>query len=143
MRVLIAFDASEASSRAAQDAARLFEGAEFLVISVTPRPAPWVTGVPAAGVGAPVVDVPEQDQFADELRLIERAHAAGIPVAEAIATQGDPVTRICETANERDVDVIVVGSHDKSALRRLIDPSVADAVVHGSAKPVLVVSGTR
>ncbi len=143
MRVLIGFDCSEPSLRAAQNAVRLFEGAEFLVINVTPRPAPWVAAVPAGGLAAPVVDaaVDEPDPLAEELRLIERAGAAGIPVTEAIATQGDAATRICETASERDVDIIVVGSHDKGILAKLIDPSVADAVVHGTARPVLVVSG--
>jgi len=39
------------------------------------------------------------------------------------------------------IDIIVVGSHDKSALRRLFDPSVAAGVVRGTDVPVLVVSG--
>jgi nucleotide-binding universal stress UspA family protein len=37
--------------------------------------------------------------------------------------------------------VIVVGSHDKTLLRRLIDPSVAASVVRDTHRPVLVVSG--
>ncbi len=35
-----------------------------------------------------------------------------------------------------------LATHDKSALRRLFDPSVADRVVHESSRPVLVVSGS-
>jgi nucleotide-binding universal stress UspA family protein len=45
-------------------------------------------------------------------------------------------------ADEHDVDVIVVGSHDKTAWRRLFDPSVAADVVRDTSRPVLVVSGT-
>jgi nucleotide-binding universal stress UspA family protein len=48
---------------------------------------------------------------------------------------------LCKVADRHDVDVIVVGSHDKTGLRRLFDPSVADGVVHRSPRPVLVVSG--
>jgi hypothetical protein len=40
-----------------------------------------------------------------------------------------------------DVDVVVVSSHDKVMLRRLLDPSVAQAVVQGTYRPVLVASG--
>ena len=44
-------------------------------------------------------------------------------------------------AEEHDVDVVVVGSHDRGMLSRLLDPSVAAGVVRGTYRPVLVVSG--
>ena len=50
---------------------------------------------------------------------------------------------IAAAAEEHDVDVVVVGSHDKSALRRLFDPSVAVGVVRATSRPVLVVSGDQ
>ncbi|MEO8698052.1 MAG: universal stress protein [Acidimicrobiales bacterium] len=61
--------------------------------------------------------------------------------AEALTTTGNPVRLVCLAAEDHDVDVIVVGSHDKSALRRLIDPSVAVGIVRETYRPVLVVSG--
>jgi nucleotide-binding universal stress UspA family protein len=54
---------------------------------------------------------------------------------------GDPVQMIREAADEHDVDVIVVGSHDKSALRRIFDPSVAAGLIRATHRPVVVVSG--
>jgi nucleotide-binding universal stress UspA family protein len=81
---------------------------------------------------------PPEEHDAD---LQERARSAGVPDAEVETSIGDPVTLIAQAAEEHDVDVVVVGSHDKSALRRLIDPSVASGVVRATHRPVLVVSG--
>lgn len=81
------------------------------------------------------------DRIEDE-RLVEAwAAEAGVPHADVEVRAGDAVIEICRAAEEHDVDVIVVGSHDKSALRRLFDPSVASGVVRTTHRPVLVVSG--
>jgi len=144
MRVLIALDESSVSLRAAREAARLFSpcGAEFLVINVARIPVPMVTGAGFGMVTPMQADarwlMPAEENEAD---LAERAEQAGVPDAEPIATSGDPVRLICEAAEEHDVDVVVVGSHDKSALNRLFDPSISAQVVRDTHRPVLVVSG--
>jgi nucleotide-binding universal stress UspA family protein len=146
MRVLIALDESSVSARAAREAARLFSavpGAEFLVINVSQVAVPWVG---AAGYGA-VVPLDVDPRWAHDVgddhdaNLMERASSAGLPDAEVIDRTGEPVTEICAAADERDVDVIVVGSHDKTMLGRLLSPSVAAGVVRGTYRPVLVISG--
>lgn len=144
MRVLIALDESPVSHRAALVAGRLFSGAgaEFLVVNVARVPAPWVGGAGFGAVAPLALDPrwlePDEEAEAD---LMARAEAAGLPDPEVVVTSGDPVTLICAVAEEHDVDVIVVGSHDKTALRRLFDPSVAAGVVRDTYQPVLVVSG--
>lgn len=144
MRVLIALDESPVSHRAALVAGRLFSGAgaEFLVVNVARVPAPWVGGAGFGAVAPLALDPrwlePDEEAEAD---LMARAEAAGLPDPEVVVTSGDPVTLICAVAEEHDVDVIVVGSHDKTALRRLFDPSVAAGVVRDTYRPVLVVSG--
>ena len=146
MKVLIALDESPVSARAARVAARLFAGCDpdFLVINVATIHIPWMT---AGGYGtvAPLPadpHWPEPVDEQDEALLAERAEQAGVPDPEVITTSGDAVSMICSAAEAHHVDVIVVGSHDKSALRRLFDPSVASGVVRDSYRPVLVVSGT-
>lgn len=146
MKVLIAMDEAPVSRRAARDASRLFAacGAEFLVVNVAGIDIPWMPG-PGFGMVAPLPPDPrwlEPVNEEDEARVAELAEAAGVPDAEPIATIGDAVTSICRAADEHDVDIIVVGSHDKSALQRLFDPSVASGVVRATHRPVLVVSGT-
>ncbi len=144
MKVLIALDESPVSARAAREAVRLFSGAdtEFLVISVTRFPQMWAGGG-GYGIIAPLpMDIAwRDDDGAAENDLVARAEAAGLPDAEALTTTGDPVHLVCVAAEDNDVDVIVVGSHDKSAFRRLIDPSVAAGIVRETYRPVLVVSG--
>jgi len=144
MRILIALDESPVSARAAREAVRLFSDvtAEFLVISVTPTPIMWAGGA-GYGMVAPFVVDPAWMQASEELEveLVARAEATGVTDPEPHTASGDPVRLICQAAEDHDVDVIVVGSHDKSALRRLIDPSVASGVVRETYRPVLVVSG--
>lgn len=149
MRVLVALDDSPVSARAARVAARLFAGqpeAEFLVINVSPTPVSWI-GAADYGAVSPMIMDPrwlEPDPAEDgdhEHALFAEAAAAGMTDAEVMVRSGDPVAQICAAAEAHAVDVIVVGSHDKSALRRLFDPSVASGVVRHTSLPVVVVSG--
>jgi nucleotide-binding universal stress UspA family protein len=140
VRILIALDESLISLRAAREAGRLFGDAEYMVVNVTRHAVPWV----AAGAFGTVYPVPLTElrpSRLDEDELRTLAEQAGIHAAEVLPEFGDPASAICDAAEEHDVDVVVVGSHDKGVLRRLIDPSVAQAVVRGTDRPVLVVSG--
>lgn len=150
MKVLVALDDSPVSARAARSATTLFAGqpgTEFLVINVASIPQPWVGGAGYGFVGPMVMDPrwldPEPPDEGDlERSLLDEAAAVGLTEAEPIVATGDPVEQICAAAHTHGVDVIVVGSHDKSALRRLVDPSVASGVMRGTHLPVVVVSGT-
>lgn len=149
MKVLVALDDSPVSIRAAREAARLFSGhpdTEILVINVTSVPTAWVGGAGYGMVGPMIMDPrwldPDPaDETAHELQLMASATAAGMPDAEVMVRTGDAVQQICGAAEEHAVDVIVVGSHDKSALHRLFDPSVSSRVIRETYLPVLVVSG--
>jgi nucleotide-binding universal stress UspA family protein len=140
VKVLVALDDSVISVRAAREASRLFPTADFLVINVNRRPAPWIAPGPFGAV-QPIMlsDIPPIGLDEDELAAL--AETAGIEDPETITVIGDPASLICDAAELHDVDVVVVGSHDRKVLRRLIDPSVAQAVVQGTYRPVLVVSG--
>ena len=142
VKVLIALDESSIALRAAHEAEKLFPGAEFLVVNVTRRVVPWIGGG-SFGTVYPVypVELPPVPHIEeDELNAL--AEDVGLDDAEILQVEGDPATAICDAAHAHDVDVVVVGSHDKGVLRRLLDPSVAHAVVQGTYKPVLVVSGS-
>lgn len=157
-RVLVAVDDSEGSVRAAETAHRLFgDAAEYLAVNVTNvvdlATIPWY----GAGWGAPYaapygavwayrtdVVAPTEDDRRDgeevaEDNAREVADQSGLPDAEALGEEGDPATAILRAAEERRVDVIVVGSQDRGWFDRLVRPSVSKEIVKNADVPVLVV----
>jgi nucleotide-binding universal stress UspA family protein len=67
----------------------------------------------------------------------ERAALRDVAAAVAIGRAADAIVRYAE---EHRSDLIVVASRGRSALRRLLDPSVADEVLRKATCPVLVIS---
>jgi nucleotide-binding universal stress UspA family protein len=63
---------------------------------------------------------------------------AGVPY-ERYCLVGDPVTDILELAREKNVDLIVMASHGRSGLTRLIIGSIAEGVMRQAPCPVLIV----
>jgi universal stress protein A len=57
--------------------------------------------------------------------------------------EGDPKTRILEEADRLDAHMVVVGTHDRKGLSRLMLGSVAETIVHKAKVPVLVVKSAR
>jgi len=73
---------------------------------------------------------------------LERAAAtseATTVVDDYVVVAGEPAPSIERTAMQRNCDLIVVGSHGRRGLDRLVLGSVAEAVIRKSALPVLVV----
>jgi nucleotide-binding universal stress UspA family protein len=81
-----------------------------------------------------------------ELTLTNRAAQplgrAGLSVDTAVR-QGDPRTLIVDEAKEWDADLIVMGSHGRTGLTRLLLGSVAQAVVAHAPCSVEVVRKRR
>ncbi len=142
--MLVALDGSPTSFRAGREAARLFADAEFLMVKVTEVGMPWLAGSELGPFGMvyPATAAELARERPDVTELSALARSAGLDDAALLNPTGDPASAICAAAEAHDVDVVVVGGHDRGLLRRLIDPSVAQAVVHGTFRPVLVVSGT-
>ena len=60
-----------------------------------------------------------------------------IPVEYRLLT-GEPADAVVRSAEEDDVDLIVLGSHGRTGLSRLLMGSVAEAIVRKAHCPVLV-----
>ena len=56
---------------------------------------------------------------------------------------GYPFDEIVQMANHFDVDLIIIGSHGRSGISRLLLGSTAERVVSHARCPVLVVKGAR
>ena len=64
--------------------------------------------------------------------------AGETPVTDLI-DHGDPATRIIEIAEERKVDLIIMGSRGLSGIRRLFTGSISDKVANQASCPVMIV----
>lgn len=70
--------------------------------------------------------------------LVERGRAIGVPVSFLVWT-GDPGESIVSAAEAENVDLVVVGTHGRGTIGRLLLGSVSDHVVRNAPCPVLVV----
>jgi nucleotide-binding universal stress UspA family protein len=75
-------------------------------------------------------------------RAVERvaadARAAGVAVETAVE-RGGPVETILDYAERVDADLLVMGTHGRSGLDRVLLGSVTESVVRRSDRPVLTV----
>ena len=72
------------------------------------------------------------------LALIEEENMAGI-VADYVIYEGFPEECILDYAKRQEADVIIMGSHGRRGLKRMILGSVAEHVIRRSPCPVLIV----
>ncbi len=66
----------------------------------------------------------------------------GITVSSRLST-GHPVESIVQQASEDGVDLIVMASHGRSGLKRLLLGSVTEGVLRRADRPVLVIPAKR
>jgi nucleotide-binding universal stress UspA family protein len=69
-------------------------------------------------------------------------NAAAVEV-ESIFLEGSPADRIVDFAEEKDIDLIVMGTLGRTGLQKILLGSVAQNVVRHSRKAVLVVKGVE
>lgn len=68
------------------------------------------------------------------------AESVGLRVDRQLVENGDPATSIVDVAAERNVDWIVISSHQRRGVSRWFLGSVAERVTVAADRPVLVVS---
>jgi universal stress protein A len=89
----------------------------------------------------PVADISEQleESAEQELPRIARCEeCSGLDIQEVIA-HGDAASEIVRVARERKVDLIVISSHGRTGIGRILFGSTAESVVRHAPCPVLVV----
>jgi nucleotide-binding universal stress UspA family protein len=98
-----------------------------------------VRDVPVAAFGEfgamPPPDVPARAELLDQLREL-RPPDESIPV-EHLLSDGNPAEEIIHIADDRHCDLIVMGTHGRTGLSRLLMGSVAEEVVRKAPCPVL------
>jgi nucleotide-binding universal stress UspA family protein len=109
--------------------------ARLIVLHVQERPMIIYSGVAMAPPPPP----PEAERAA----LLKQLHQVRPPepgvAVEHRLEQGDPATGIIQVSQEAACDLIVMGTHGRTGLGRLLMGSVAEAVLRKAPCPVLTV----
>jgi nucleotide-binding universal stress UspA family protein len=134
--VLVAVDGSEGSRKALQMAKTMAGGrrlhATLVHVLEPPRAAPF------EAYGLTMREFQDR-QMKEGQVLLETAEKEleGFEVDRVISV-GSPADTVCEEAERRHVDLVIVGSRGLGAAGRWLLGSVSDRVVHHSSRPVLV-----
>ncbi len=144
-RILVPTDGSKVAEAAVEQAVDIAEkyGAEVHALFVAD-----VDAI-AYGLGTEQIDRIRQGNFKGmtDLRedaedatgyVTERAEAVGLTVVERHAG-GRPHDMIADYAEENDIDLVVMGSHGRSGVRRALLGSVTERTLRSTHVPVLVV----
>ena len=137
-RLLLATDLSHASERAADEAIRLAveSGAQLVILSVID---PGRLRLPG-GVFLRRVDQERARIETDVQKLVNRARQAGAR-ATFLVWEGDPAEAILAAVEAEGIDVVVLGSHGRGLLGRLVLGSVSTRVAELARCRVVVVAG--
>jgi nucleotide-binding universal stress UspA family protein len=143
-RALVALDASDPSRTAMSVAARLSaDYATHLTLCNVIDSRDVLAKAAAYGYDASPF---QAGMRADARKLLQAAAAApnaGLTIDDLVVSEGEPAETIEHTAMQRNCDLIVIGTHGRRGVRRVFLGSVAEAVIRGSALPVLVVPAKR
>lgn len=116
----------------------LDHGARLTILHVTmPPPVGYVEGTPVV-LAEPAEDCNQKIWWEFD-RLSTVYPGVRELRIEAKVVEGSPATEILNTAKENGCDLIVMGTHGRSGLGRLLMGSVAEVVVRKASCPVLTV----
>jgi len=140
--VLVPVDDKEHAQRGCDLATELFPGGKFLLLHV-------INPANAAGYslepGVPGVAEEWYEREASEIEELLEELSAHIGQRDDDATVehgievGQPAQTLIERIEQGDIDHVVMGSHGREGISRLLLGSVAETVVRNSPVPVTVV----
>ncbi|MCQ4332693.1 universal stress protein [Natronomonas sp. F2-12] len=138
MRVLIPYDGSEGAEAAVSYADDEHDDDEIVLLYVLDLAEAGYSAPPDAVVPGYWEEWYEKAGESGRELLAEAAEAFDTDV-ETDVVVGRPPRTILEHAEEHDVDTIVMGSHGRDGLSRILLGSVAETVVRRASVPVTVV----
>ncbi|MFT4883944.1 MAG: nucleotide-binding universal stress UspA family protein [Natronomonas sp.] len=148
-KILVPTDGSDTSENAVEHALDIAEqyGAEVHALYVVD------TDSMSLALGAEQLDRIEQGNFGEMEEVKDKADAATGYIAEQAAARGletvehissgKPHEKIASYAENNDIDLVVMGSHGRSGVKRAILGSVTERTLRSTHAPVLVVDVHR
>jgi nucleotide-binding universal stress UspA family protein len=151
--ILVPLDGSERAETALPHAVALAQrfGARVVLFRAAEPPGPLVPpGVigPAPGLPLEPASMLDAVQLAEEARALAgeyldaQARAMkelGVPVTAVVGEDVNVARQIVETAQAEGIDLIVMSTHGRTGLDRLLFGSVAESVVRHAPMPVLLI----
>lgn len=138
--ILVPFDGSEQALRAVEHALKQHPEASITVLCViNPAEAVYVTdeeGVPPFPEDWYDTAQEQAELTLEDAQQIATKHGRTLETAVEV---GRPARSIVEYAEDHDVDHIIMGSHGRSGVSRVLLGSVAEGVMRRSPIPVTVV----
>jgi nucleotide-binding universal stress UspA family protein len=115
--------------------------AEFILLRVVEPISPAAAMAPAGIVAADTYALREMDAKRYLVEVESRLSKKGLRASTRIAL-GTPADEILAVAKATGADLIAMATHARSALGRILFGSVAEAVLHASPVPVLMIRMT-
>ncbi|SEH56952.1 Nucleotide-binding universal stress protein, UspA family [Halopenitus malekzadehii] len=135
-RILVPVDGSDCSNEALQFAAEEWPAAELVLLHVI-NPARSSAGSELGVPGA--VEQWYENATTRSETVLSNAAATVDRDVETLTEVGRPGNTIRDVAEAEDVDAIVIGSHGRTGVSRVLLGSVAEGVVRKASVPVTVV----
>ena len=115
-------------------------GASLVLLHVMKASTPQMVLPP----GVPVAvrpEIPSSEDRRSRLRALGKRHqASGTPLRDRIEITTEPISAsILRVAREEKADIIVMSTHGRTGLKRVVLGSVAEEVVRDATVPVLLV----
>ncbi|SIS39770.1 universal stress protein [Salimicrobium flavidum] len=141
-KILVAYDGSDLSKHAVDEAKKQVmdsRDGEIHIITVVSTTGPVTNAKMAESVGKELAERYETEVAAIKKEL-EKEDPITVKTKVIVGdAEGNPGERICEYAEENDVDIIVIGSRGLGGVKKLLLGSVSNNVVQKASKPVLVI----
>lgn len=140
-RILVPLDGSPFAEQALPRAAALaaHHGAELLLVQALDLASPQASVDP---MEAPLLPAPVAIREAVEAYLRQQArHASGLgaPAVRVLVLDGPPVEGLAEAVESEKVDLVVLTTHGRGAVRRMFLGGVAHGLLHRLVIPLLLI----
>lgn len=138
MKVLFPIDGSESSLRTIQAASRLLDKQTtqaYLLTILVPMAAELPTALFEPG---------EEEAESILKNAQQQAESVGLKVVEKeYRTFREPASAICDYADEKQVNLIVIGSHGYQGIAKFLMGSVSERVFKHAKQPVIVIRNDK
>jgi len=139
-RILVPFDESAQATEALSYVLEEFDSAEIVLLHVADPINSMYAGqptVPGYSEEWRKDAEGEAEQLFNEAEKLATEY--GVELSKTATNVGRPAPTILEFAEENDIDHIVMGSHGRSGVSRVLLGSVAERVVRRASVPVTIV----